>query len=135
MKIYLAAPFATQEYMRSIQTQIEKYDPRLEVNASWIHFDDPHTQDPAVFKQEALNDLGDLRRSKVMLNFTGLGTSTGGRHFELGYALYHRKVKLYLIGPREHVFHYLDDNITYFAEWGTPVLAELVNQIEGERNG
>lgn len=112
MKLYLAAAFQRQ-------AEIDGYRQRLTaaghtVTSRWTDPAQRHhglldvpdaTPDDII--QWARDDFDDLEAAEAVVNFTGSGPiATGGRHVEFGMALAFEK-HIYLIGPRENVFHYL----------------------------
>jgi len=108
--IYVAAPFDGREAAAAAQIELEGYG--LVTTSSWIekHLKGLDEELPAwQLAQEARQDLQDIDRAHyfVLLNDQALPQSTsGGRHFEMGYALAQKK-EVFLLGPRTSVFHYL----------------------------
>ena len=70
-------------------------------------YDDPTAHDLA---SAARRDMDDLDRAQVFVELSGDDLSHGGRYVELGYAL-GRGLQAVVIGPAEHVFHYLEDAV------------------------
>ncbi len=118
MKIYLAA-----RYSRHPEMQLHAETLRLrghEITSRWIEGD--HSLDDSLErnhpdeerKRFAWEDYNDLLEADMIISFTeepgGISAdgrpSKGGRHVEfgMGYALHKDMV---IIGPREHVFHWL----------------------------
>src|SRR3990167_6756585 len=64
----------------------------------------------------ASEDWDDLERAELLIAFTGGGQHRhGARHAEFGLALGLGFIRIWLVGPREHVFHSLADRV--FASW------------------
>lgn len=73
---------------------------------------------PLRFEQFARSDIDDLSRATAVLAFSsGDGSGSGGRHIEVGYALA-CSLPVFLIGPRENVFHTLT-SIHHYPDWPT----------------
>jgi hypothetical protein len=90
-----------QDHARELEMQ------GFDVVSSWLW-----RQGSRSASEAAAQDLADLRRSEVLIAFTqGVGHENygrGGRHVELGVAL-SLEIPVVLIGPREHIFHELED--------------------------
>ena len=56
-----------------------------------------------------------MERSDAVVVFTDTPSTTGGRHVEVGIALAHR-IPVFIIGPRENVFHYPSD-VHQYSTW------------------
>lgn len=133
--VYLAARYSRNAEMRDYRDDLLALG--IKVTSRWI---DCHTDVvgdfTASFTQEFLNanpekcaplgqhDLDDLDEADCVISFTGSGLK-GGRHVELGYALARGK-RLFVIGPRENVFHTLPI-VEHFDDWDSawPVLCEM----------
>jgi nucleoside 2-deoxyribosyltransferase len=66
----------------------------------------------------AMDDIEDIQAADALIAFTERPFSDkgrGGRHVEFGYALALKKT-IYMIGPRENVFHCLPE-VTRFRTW------------------
>ncbi len=77
-------------------------------------------------QQFAADDYIDTMKAQALIAFTEVPRSTnsrGGRHVELGIALGAGK-PIYIVGPRENVFCYLD-HVRQFDTW-----ADLVTHLE-----
>lgn len=111
MRWYLAASFTRQEEMREVRKRL--LDAGEEVQARWVTSDDHKMEDQPTDEARArcaIEDLEDIAKSDGILNFTNTGKhgkrNRGGRHAEFGMGLALNK-RMVLVGPREHVFHYL----------------------------
>jgi hypothetical protein len=111
MRWYLAASFTRQEEMREFRNALLAAGE--EVQARWVTSDDHKMEDQPTDDARArcaIEDLDDIAKSDGIINFTnnvGQGKrNRGGRHAEFGVGLALNK-RMVLIGPREHVFHYL----------------------------
>jgi hypothetical protein len=71
----------------------------------------------------ASEDVADVLASDCIISFTGTG-GRGGRHVEFGIGLGMKEMgqieypdmRLMIVGPREHVFHYLP-GVEVYADW------------------
>ncbi len=120
MKIYLAARYSRHPEMRAIRDEIHRLGHI--VTSRWI---DHHGGDllesivseqlnaaPAECTQYAKTDLADLIAADMVISFTSAdGGGKGGRHWELGFAYGLGRKRLIVVGPREHIFHTLIDEI------------------------
>lgn len=102
MKVYLAADYARKQEMQYIRSILETYG--LAVTSRWLDTPD----DGVPWSAEAKVDLEDIREADALISFTTGEHARGGRHAEFGMAVAWRK-RLVLVGPREHVFHFLPD--------------------------
>lgn len=60
------------------------------------------------YEGESVRDVLQVRMADILVVITGDQQTRGGRHTELGIAL-DRGCAVYLLGPREQVFHYHPD--------------------------
>jgi hypothetical protein len=130
-RVYIASKFARQAEMRGIARDLERHG--IEVVSRWL--DSPHPvsgedlEDPDVAGQLASMDFEDLRSATLCLAFTEPAfedkPGRGGRHTELGIALGLGR-EVWLVGPREHVFHALPD-VVCFADWESAAEALLAD--------
>lgn len=117
IKVYLAARYSRNAEMREVRDILASFG--MEVTSRWIDLhpdivgnheeskgEDALNRAPKECAPLAMHDLDDLARSNWVINFTGQGGRRGGRHVEFGYALATGK-RLFVVGPREHVFHTL----------------------------
>lgn len=102
MRIYLAARYSRRTEMQEIAERLRKYG--CIVTSRWIE----GRHDGMPDKQCAEEDVRDVIAADVLISFTNepRTPTRGGRHVEFGIAL-HRSMRLIIVGPREHVFHYL----------------------------
>lgn len=110
MKIYLAARYSRNPEMREVASYLKARG--HQITSRWIngsHEIGDVTTD-LERRQLALDDWLDLQRSDAMLAYSETPRSTndsrGGRHVEFGLALAWN-IPIYVVGPRENVFHYL----------------------------
>lgn len=113
MRIYLAARYSRHlelQNMSAVLTALGHV-----VTSRWIlgNHQMPEcavgTPDEERIRQQfAAEDLDDLRAAECCISFTEepRAATRGGRHTEFGIAL-ERGQKLIVVGPREHVFHWL----------------------------
>lgn len=135
MRIYLAARYSRNAEMREFRGRLEIEG--HEVTSRWI---DQHggdvlesfvaqklNSDPEHCAHYAKVDLDDLTAADWVVSFTSSnGGGKGGRHIEFGVALALGK-RLFLVGPRENVFHTLPQ-VEHFPGW-----PEFLAAIEAER--
>lgn len=127
LRIYLASRYSRIGEMREVRTLIENAGG--EVTSRWVNgshqYEEPgdippgdHYQDRISAYQDdtaerfAGEDLEDVDRADMVISFSEpprvASTSRGGRHVEFGYGLARDK-EMVLVGPRENVFHHLDE--------------------------
>jgi len=116
-KIYLGARFARHQEMERYANLLKMW--RHEITSGW-HSLNAETKmrdgDPEVeFNQRiAYADQVGVFNCELFVNFSEdpknppEGSARGGRHVELGLALGYQKL-IFLVGPRENVFHYLPE--------------------------
>lgn len=114
MKFYLAARYSRHPEMRDHRTMLELY--KHTVTSRWIN--GKHvSEDPDTAAAFAAEDLADIVLADAVVCFNEEprvpNTSRGGRHVEFGFA-YALHKPIYLVGPKENVFHWLiRDNFRY----------------------
>jgi nucleoside 2-deoxyribosyltransferase len=123
MRLYFAARFSRRDEMREYRKVLE--DLGHEVTSRWINEDErqdlKNKSRQEVSEIVAVEDLEDLAKSDVVLNFTGNGKSTktkapkGGRHWEGGVGFALNKPSI-VIGEPEHAFHWLP-NVDRYASF------------------
>jgi hypothetical protein len=111
--IYLAARYSRHDEMKEIGDTLTMLGHT--VTSRWIqghHQLDGERHDEA--HKFAREDLEDVLEADWLISFTEeisdvpvKRPSKGGRHVEFGVALI-AGLRMILVGPREHVFHYLD---------------------------
>jgi hypothetical protein len=124
--VYLAARYSRNAEMRGYRDALAHLD--ITVTSRWIDLhpdivgtheeskDGPElNQEPEQCAPMAWHDLDDLDTADWVVSFTGAGGRRGGRHVEFGYA-FARNKRLFVIGPREHVFHTLPE-VEHFPTW------------------
>lgn len=108
MRWYMAASFGRQEELRGYRQTL--LDAGEEVQARWVtseqHDMDRDKVTDEGIAQYAIEDLEDITKSDGIISFTEGQHARGGRHAEFGIGLALNK-RMILVGPREHVFHYL----------------------------
>lgn len=109
MKIYIAGRYSRRDEFRGVAKQLEEMG--HEVTSRWLSEDIPlqhsmYDLAPEYAERSANYDLADIDAATVLLFFAeDVLTPRGGRHVEFGYALAKGKF-IYVIGPRENIFHY-----------------------------
>ena len=124
MRVYLAARYGRHPEMQVIAAWLVRQG--YQVTSRWIKGDHELRSDGRSDADEwavrwAEEDVYDLRRADLVISFTEgpdvPGRARGGRHVEFGYGLALQK-RLYVVGPREHVFHYLPQ-VRHYPDWPT----------------
>lgn len=139
MKFYLAARYSRREELCIYRDALVRRGHR--VTSTWLEGShqisdggDPIGEDgealvegdsgslspeaAALRQRFAREDLEDIEMSDILIAFTEqprTGPTRGGRHVELGYALA-RGITVYVVGPRENLFCWLDD-VVHFDDW------------------
>jgi hypothetical protein len=99
--VYITAPFPERDYAIEVMTALEQAG--IVVTSRWLKAPDELTD------EHARKDLDDVAACDVLVVLNPVGweeRGTGGRHVELGYALFAHK-PIVLVGPRTNIFHYL----------------------------
>lgn len=114
MKFYLAAKFSKYKILQGVKRDLEIAGHT--VTSRWI--DSKHSINTNNMTQReiehenmrfALEDIDDLYNADSSINFTQEPTAEimrGGRHVEFGISLHIHK-RIFVIGPRENIFHCL----------------------------
>jgi hypothetical protein len=122
MKIYLAARYSRLEQMNLIAAELRQLG--HVVTSRWIQGNHRMpdcavgTRDEVVFRQRfAHEDLDDLRAADCCLSVSEEPRcpTRGGRHVEFGIAI-ERGLRCIVVGPREHVFHWLPE-VEWYPDW------------------
>ena len=122
-KIYVGASYPRIEEAKALKIELEKLG--YDIVSSWLLSDNEgyDTSSTEHLRMCAIRDFEEIEaaNSFVCLTDGEEQLTHGGRHTELGIALALKK-DIWLIGPRESVFHYHDcvlawDNIKEFIGW------------------
>jgi hypothetical protein len=106
--LYLASRFERQAELRVYAALLREVGHT--VTSRWLEHDGPAVgESPA---RCAGQDMIDIDLADWFVLFTDLEIGRGGKDFEMGWALHHG-LKLLLVGPRVHVFHYLPAIVHY----------------------
>ena len=113
MKVYLAAQYARRDELRQYRLALTSLG--VTVTSRWLDERNPLNtnmgDDTTEFYIETANiDIEDIEKADAVIFFSEdplVGVKRGGRHVEFGFSLAKGK-PVYVIGPRENVFHYLD---------------------------
>lgn len=112
-KFYLAAQYARRDELKGYASTLTALG--AEITSRWLQEEAPLDSNMGDHKIEfyedtATIDIEDIDRAHSVVFFSEdplVGIKRGGRHVEFGYA--HAKGKaIYVIGPKENVFHYRD---------------------------
>ena len=118
MKLYLAAQYSWKDQIKGYAKELEAAG--YEITSTWLHerkgASTELTQLSNRFLREhAAIDLRDIEAADAVVFFS-VGptelTKRGGRHVEFGLA-YALGKKIVVCGPKENIFHYLDDVIHF----------------------
>lgn len=107
MIIYLAASFNSKERMRKIRDRINS--DQDQVNSRWIDSDGQgmYAEDIEADKVRAVQgarmDMRDIDQANMVAVFTDAESTSGGLHFEFGYAMGRNKYVV-LVGPPVNIF-------------------------------
>lgn len=131
MKIYLASRFSRRHEVNAIAQRLKIMG--HQIVSRWVLPDSDHVKPVGLSSQAAdverrrfaMEDFEDVRNCDCMISLMEepRNNSRGGRHVEFGMALALRKAVV-VIGPRETVFHHLDevqhyvDVDQFFRVWG-----------------
>lgn len=102
MKVYLAADYARKNEIREVAAKLRALG--IEVTSRWLDTPD----DGIPWSAEAKVDVEDVQDAHTLVSFTTGELARGGRHAEFGMAVALGK-GLVIVGPREHVFHFLPE--------------------------
>jgi len=114
MKIYIAARFSRRPECNDLAHKLQALGHTI--TSRWAKPDSDHVSPTGLSQQAAdserrrfaTEDVEDMEAAEAMVSLmeTPRNNSRGGRHVEFGFALA-RGQKLFIIGPRETVFHHL----------------------------
>lgn len=120
--IYFAARYSRREELVGYAAEIR--DDGYIVSGRWLERTTRLTEDDLISAEAQVEarrfadeDIADLNAAELVIVFTEVPRTTmsrGGRHVELGLALAWER-PVYVVGPRENVFHSLADR--YFETW------------------
>ena len=118
LKVYLAGPYSMKEEIREFAEQLWRVG--VVVTSRWLEEEwPPDTQLHEVSDTEhavsAKRDFEDITTANGMIFFSVSPqhpTVRGGRHVEFGLALAMHKW-VWVIGPRENIFHYLQSVVHF----------------------
>jgi nucleoside 2-deoxyribosyltransferase len=108
MNIYVAASWASREYARNVTNALHSNG--IECTNGWM---DREGETPDEYRNCALADLNEVCASDGLVLLNDTESTGGGMHFEAGYA-FARGKRVFVIGRRTGVFHYLP-GVEYFA--------------------
>lgn len=122
MRIYLAARYSRRVELQAYRLILEQLG--HEVTSRWVWEDHELAIGTPLEAgvRFAREDMVDLHRCECVISFTeepgqAGGRNRGGRHVEFGIALAsHHIHRIVVVGPRENVFHYLDQ-VEMHATW------------------
>ena len=118
-RLYLAASFNRAEEMRGYRDELRGLGHH--VTSRWIDVggssmrEEEVLTNPSIAQGHAVDNIADIMSADAMLMFTGVPSTTGGRHVEFGVALMIGK-QVIIIGPRENVFQ-VYQGVDQFDTW------------------
>lgn len=120
MRIYLASRTKHIKYLREVRSQLQ--DAGHTVTSSWLNQQSipDYVLDEDILHKYALQDKKDIEQSDMIISFSDANGRHGGRHCEFGMALA-SGIRCVVIGPREHIFHYLP-NVEVYDDLGSLLL-------------
>ncbi len=142
MYIYLASRYSRRQEMVGYADELRALGHII--TSRWItgkHETLPGIDEDATEEEKcawATEDVGDVFASTALISFTENGRNVragrGGRHVEFGIAIGFNEathpsaqnIRLIVVGPREHIFHCLEE-VEQYTTWG-----ELIAQLEEE---
>jgi hypothetical protein len=115
-KVYIAGRYSRRDEFRIYAKALSNFG--ISCTSTWLLEQEPLNSqmgDHSVefYTKTAIIDLRDVDRADSVLFFSEdplVGTPRGGRHVEFGYAL-HAGKQIYVIGPKENIFHYIKEII------------------------
>lgn len=118
MKIYLAACFGQQAEVRDKANELHVQGHLCTSN--W-RFEKPsgdgsETKFAGKYLQAAMQDLRDINDADMLVLLAGQVSQTGGKHFEVGYAVAKGK-QVVIVGAAENVFHWMLPRFTTWQEF------------------
>jgi nucleoside 2-deoxyribosyltransferase len=126
--VYVAASFNTAAGVRALRDNLQDY---VNITSSWCEevplMPDDYREQPQEARFRANEDYLDIERSDIVAVFTGVDSTTGGLHVELGVAIALKK-RIIVVGPRGNVFHYMNVVEHY------PDVESFANRMEYEHN-
>lgn len=131
MRFYISARYGRREEAEALGNQLiaEGY----EITSQWIwrnqpqDYEDATDDEVAEFAREDLEDVS-LANALIALSEPSENIyGRGGRHVEYGYAVAQGFMELYVVGPRENIFHYMPDVIV------TSTIDELIEYLRENR--
>lgn len=114
--VYLAGRYARRAELARYADDLDTLG--YNVQCRWLA--EEQSDDPAYYPEAAKECVDDLDAANILIVFTeppGSGHFSGGRHVATGFALSQGKA-IFLVGPRENIFHHLDDaHIFPYPDW------------------
>ena len=104
MRVYLAASFSQKERIKLLTAQLQELG--LVCTNEWQ--DEPKSAPVESWPDFANRDRASVDRADILIVLTDRQSTTGGYHWETGYAYGRGKIIL-IVGKRENFFHYLYD--------------------------
>ena len=111
MRVYLAARFSRRAEIAGYAKELAELD--IACTSEWLKYD----RTDRMLADCAKRDIANINEAELLVEFTAQpeGKWRGGHIWEAGYA-YGRDIPCIAIGPKENVFHELND-IPTFDTW------------------
>jgi len=106
--LYLASRFERQAELLVYRDRLERSG--HVVTSRWLDAPGPAVPDDAALMAEC--DLADIAKADWFVLFSDDQLGRGGKDFEMGWAAHHG-LRLRIVGPRVHVFHFLPAIVQY----------------------
>lgn len=110
MRIYLAARYSRREELRQVACMLVERGHK--VVSEWVFRDDDELSVDRLESSArqahrvADRDVRGIQSCDLLVQFSGDGTTQGGKHFELALAWAYRK-ECVIVGPPENLFQFL----------------------------
>lgn len=117
LSVYLAGSFADRPRLRGYRADLQSLG--YSVSSSWLDTpDDLRDADlsPDELRAYAEQDTTDIDRAHSLIVVTDVPSTSGGMHWEAGYAL-GCGMAVYGVGPKTNIFHHLIPDDEWFGTW------------------
>ena len=116
-RVYLAAKYSRMAEMRGYRDELTAMGHT--VTSTWINGNESQSDESDAANKDlsrwAYECIADIDDADAIILFTG-GEQSPGRNIEFGYAL-GTETPIFIIGPRESVFHHLPQVVGVFDSW------------------
>lgn|SRR5487761_1826 len=112
-EVYLAASFDRAKEMQVHRNELAEIG--YNVCSRWIDSHDIVMPDLTLARAAAQEDVADILKCEIMIQFTDSPSTTGGRHVEFGLAFAFGKY-IAIVGQRQNVFE-ASEGVSQFDTW------------------